>query len=108
MKIHLRKRLGSLSADNEKKGKKQMSSLYLSFNLKKGDKTRYEWLNLHVFTNPKTNLEKDHNKATNQLAESVRAKRVLDFQTTNHGFISSVKGKTDFLQFFKLLTDSAS
>ena len=40
MKIHLRKRLGSLSADNEKKGKKQMSSLYLSFNLKKGDKTK--------------------------------------------------------------------
>ena len=105
MKIHLRKRLGSLSAENEKKGKKQMSSLYLSFNLKKGDKTRYEWLNLHVFTNPKTNLEKDHNKATNQLAESVRAKRLLDFQTTNHGFISSVRGKTDFLQFFKMLTD---
>ena len=65
IKIHLRKRLGSLSADNEKKGKKQMSSLYLSFNLKKGDKTRYEWLNLHVFTNPKTNLQKDHKNLPN-------------------------------------------
>ena len=105
MKIHLRKRVGRIPSENNKKGKKQMTSLYLTYNLKQGDKIRYEWLNLHVFENPKTNLEKDHNKETFQLAESIRAKRLLDMQTSAHGFISNVKGKLSFLDYFKTLVD---
>ncbi len=105
MKIHLRKRVGKISADKEKKGKKQMSSLYLSYSLKPGDKIRYEWLNLHIYETPKTNIEKDHNKETMILAESIRAKRIMDFQTTNHGFISSTKSKMSFLDYFKSIVD---
>ena len=95
MKIHLRKRIGRLSAESLKKGKKQMSSLYLAYTPHQGSKVQYEWLNLQVFESPKANIEKDHNKETMQLAESIRAKRLLDAQTTSHGFVGSVKGKID-------------
>jgi len=105
MKIHLRKRIGRLSQENEKKGKKRMSSLYLAYRPKPGSKVRYEWLNLQVFENPKTNLEKDHNKETMLLAESIRAKKLIDFQTTSNGFVSSVKGKINFIDYFQKLTD---
>lgn len=105
MKIHLRKRVGRLSQENEKKGKKQMASLYLAYNLRPGSKIQYDWLNLHVFVSPKTNNEKDHNKETMSLAESIKAKRIIDQQTTNHGFTSSVKGKISFLNYFKKLAD---
>ncbi|SDW41551.1 Site-specific recombinase XerD [Hydrobacter penzbergensis] len=105
MKIHLRKRVGRLSAGNEKRGKKQMASLYLTCIPRPGAKVQYEWLNLHVYENPKTNIEKDHNKETMLLAESVKAQRILDHQTTGHGFVSSVKGKVGFLDYFKKLAD---
>ncbi|MBS1578304.1 MAG: site-specific integrase [Bacteroidetes bacterium] len=105
MKIHLRKRAGRLSPQKEKKGKKQMSSLYLAYRLKPGNKTKYEWLNLHIYEAPKTNIEKDHNKETLLLAESIKARRIIDYQTSNHGFVSSVKSKTSFLNYFKMLVD---
>lgn len=105
MKIHLRKRVGRLSQEKEKNGKKQMASLYLAYSLRPGTKIKYEWLNLQIFESPKTNIEKDHNKTTMQLAESIRAKRLLDQQTTTHGFISGVKGKIAFLDYFKKLAD---
>lgn len=104
MKIHLRKRIGRLSSENEKRGKKLMSSLYLAYNNTRS-KTQYEWLNLHIFETPKTNLERDHNKQTMMLAESIRAKRLIEQQTTNHGFVSNVKGKISFLDYFKKLAD---
>jgi integrase len=99
MRIHLRKRASKLSGDSTPKGTKKMSSLYLAFQTPR-QKTRYEWLKLYVFETPKTNLEKEHNKETMQLAESVRAKRMLDFQTTGNGFTSSEKGKISFLDYF--------
>jgi integrase len=105
MKIHLRKRVGKLSEEKEKKGKKQMSSLYLAYNIRPGAKVQYEWLNLHIFETPKTNIEKDHNKETMLLAESIKAKRLLDQQTSSHGFASAVKGKVSFLDYFKKLAD---
>lgn len=105
MKIHLRKRVGRLSQENEKKGKKQMASLYLAYNLRPGSKVQYEWLNLQIFVSPKSNIEKDHNKETMSLAENIRAKRLIDQQTTSHGFTSSIKGKISFLDYFKKLAD---
>jgi hypothetical protein len=105
MKIHLRKRVGRLSEKNENKGKRQMASLYLAYIIRPGAKVQYEWLNLHIYENPKTNTEKDHNKETMLLAESIKAKRLLDQQTSNHGFASAVKGKVRFLDYFKKLAD---
>ena len=105
MRVHLRKRVGKLSEDNKAKGKKQMSSLYLIYQQNAGDKPKYEWLNLHIYETPKTNLEKDHNKATQLLAESIRSKRLLDMQAQPHGFVSGVKGKVSFLDYFKSLVE---
>lgn len=105
MKIHLRKRVGRLSEKSKENGKKQMSSLYLAYISRPGAKVQYEWLNLHIFENPKTNIEKDHNKQTMILAESIKAKRLLDQQTSNHGFASNIKGKVSFLQYFKKMAD---
>ncbi|HVU54941.1 MAG TPA: phage integrase SAM-like domain-containing protein [Puia sp.] len=83
---------------------KKKSSLYFAFQAPR-QKTRYEWLKLYVYENPKTNLEKEHNKETMQLAESIRAKRLLDFQATRNGFTSSEKGKIPFLDYFRQMAD---
>ena len=104
MRIHLRKRASQLSGNNTAKRTKKMSSLYLSFQAPR-QKTRYEWLKLYVYENARTNLEKEHNKETMQLAESIRAKRMLDFQTTRNGFVSSEKGKISFLDYFHHLAE---
>ena len=63
------------------------------------------WLKLYLFETPKTNLEKEHNKETQMLAESIRAKRMLDFQTTGKGFVSNELGKISFLDYFNHLTE---
>jgi integrase len=104
MRIHLRKRGSKLSGDSSVKGKKKMSSLYLTYQMPR-QKTKYEWLKLYLFENPKTNLEKEHNKETLKLAESIRAKRLLDVQTTRNGFTSSERGKISFLDYFSQLSE---
>ena len=58
-----------------------------------------------MYDKPKTNLEKDHNKETIKLAETIRAKKIIDSQTTAHGFISSVKSRIGFVSYFKRLTE---
>ncbi len=104
MRIHLRKRKSQLSEVKIAKGQKQMTSLYLAFQAP-GKKVRYQWLKLYLYEFPKTNLEKEHNKETIKLAESIKAKRTLDFQTTKNGFVSAERGKIDFLQFFEKMVD---
>jgi len=103
MKIYLRMRKSTASPT---KGKKPMSSLYLTIKTRPGAKLKYEWLGLHIYEKAKTNLEKDFNKETLLLAESIRAKRLIDLQTTANGFISSVKSKISFLDYFQKLTES--
>jgi integrase len=107
MRIHLRKRKSQLSAEKIVKGQKQMTSLYLAFQAP-GKKVRYQWLKLYLYESPKTNLEKEHNKETLKLAESIKAKRTLDFQTTKNGFVSAERGKIDFLDFFEKMVNQKS
>ena len=108
MKIYLLKRKGQLSDDSAKKGKKRMISLYLIYHFGPHRKREYEFLNLHLYDKPKTTLEKDHNKETMRLAETIKAKKVLDEQTTSHGFVSNIKGKVDFLEYFKSVVNKKS
>jgi integrase len=105
MTIYLRKQRGRLSADNEKKGKSRKVSLYLVYHSGGGKKREYEHLKLYLYDKPRNTLEKDHNKETLKLAETIKAKRILDFQSSAHGFVSNVKTKISFLSFFKELTD---
>ncbi len=105
MTIYLRKQRGHLSTENEKKGKSRKNSLYLVYHYGPGQKRQYEHLKLYLYDKPKNAIEKDHNKETLQLAEAIKAKRVLDSQSSSHGFVSNVKTKIGFLAFFKNLTN---
>jgi integrase len=81
-------------------------SLYLDFYpaLKSpltGKNTRREFLGLHVFGNPKSKLERDHNRKTYELAETIHAERTLDIQAGNYYFLVKKPNQVDFLAWFK-------
>jgi len=103
MRIYLRIRIGQISKENQSKGKTRKNSLYLLY--VDGKDRNYEFLKLYVYDKPKTAIEKQHNKETMQLAESIKAQKVLDYQSTAHGFVSSVRSKIGFLTFFKNMVD---
>lgn len=103
MRIYLRQRKGQISKENQSKGKIQKNSLYLLY--VNGQSRNYEFLKLYVYEKPRTNIEKEHNKETFKLAEAIKAQKILDAQSTSHGFVSNVKSKTGFLAYFKMLVD---
>lgn len=105
MKIYLLKRRGQLSKESELKGRSRKISLYFAYHFGPNQKRECEWLDLQLFDKPKNQIEKDHNKQTLQLTENIRAKRMLDEQSTSHGFISRVKSRMCFIAFFKALVD---
>ena len=81
-------------------------SLYLDFypalkNPLTGKNTRREFLGLHVFGNPKSKLERDHNRKTYELAETIHAERTLDIQAGNYYFLVKKPNQVDFLAWFK-------
>ena len=81
-------------------------SLYLDFypalkNPLTGKNTRREFLGLHVFGNPKSKLERDHNRKTYELAETIHAERTLDIQAGNYDFLVKKPNQVDFLAWFK-------
>lgn len=105
MKVYLLKRKGQLSDENQKNGKSRKISLYLVYHYGSDQKREYEFLNLFLYDKPKINLEKDHNKETLKLAETIRAQKIIDDQSAAHGFVSSVRSKIGFIEYFKKLTD---
>ena len=105
MKIYLRIRKGQLSKENADKGKLRKDSFYLMYHDSRNSKREYEFLKLFIYDKPKTENENQHNKETKQLAETIRSQKVLDIQSRQHGFISSVRGKIGFLTYFKTLVD---
>lgn len=97
MKVTLRK----------KKLKNNRESLYLDiYNPEShSDKRRRETIGLQIFTNPKTALEKTHNKETLVLAENIKAKRQLELQSSSNGFRSKELLKLNFIEYFQKLTN---
>jgi len=99
MKVHLRKR---------KQTKSGSISLYLEIyngttTSSKGkaiNKRKYEYLNLYLIDKPKTSIDKQHNKDTLQLAESIKAKRELEIQNGLYGFTNSFKQSINFIDYF--------
>src|SRR4051812_32566438 len=81
-------------------------SLYLDFyppivNPETGKPTRREFLNLHLYTKPKNYIDKNHNKETLSLAETIKAQRQIDIHNRRFGFLAAKKFEADFIQFFK-------
>lgn len=80
-------------------------TLYLDFyppipNPETGKLTRREFLKLYLLDRPKTEVEKNYNKETKQLARDIAAERQLEVNAKNYGFFSKVKHNSDFVQYF--------
>jgi integrase len=105
MKIYLLKRKGRLSKENLEKGRPVKVSLYLMYHFGPNQKREYEWLDLFLYDKPKNQIQKDHNKQTWQLAETIKAKKMLEDQTSAHGFVSKIKSRICFVAYFKTLVD---
>jgi integrase len=105
MKVYLLERKSTISKQSQQTGRVKKTTLFLAYHYGPGQKREYENLKLFIYEQPKTQLERDHNKETWTLAETIKARKILDAQSTAHGFVSSIRGKMCFLQFFKKLVD---
>lgn len=105
MRIYLKIREGKLSKKSIEKGRVKMNSIFLMFHDGDTKKRSYEFLKLYLFDKPKNLIEKEHNKETLLLAESVKAQKTLEYQSKKHGFVSSVSGKIGFLEYFNQLVE---
>jgi len=90
---------------NRKKGTK--TSLYLDI-YNKG-RRYYEYLELYLIPEPTkgklTKEQKETNKETLALAESIRAKKQVEIQNGIYGFLNKAKTKGSFLKYFEMLTE---
>lgn len=65
----------------------------------------YEYLNLYLIDKPKTPIDKQHNKDTLQLAESIKAKRELEIKNGLYGFTNEFNQSTNFIDYFTALME---
>lgn len=79
------------------------TSLYLDYYHKGKRKTEY--LKLYLDPNAKTKEQKEVNKKTLQLAETIRAQRQIEIQNGNFGFRDTEKLKGSFLAYMRLLAE---
>ena len=88
-----------------RKGKK--ISLYLDY-YSKGNRSS-EYLKLYLYPDPDkgklTKLQKEHNKETLLLAETIQAKRQLEIQSGIYGFQDQAKLKASFIKYVELQTE---
>ncbi|WP_161891167.1 site-specific integrase [Pontibacter russatus] len=66
-----------------------------------GKLTRREFLSLYIYDKPKASLDKEHNKETKALAENIRAKRQIEVQNGQYGFLHKKKLSTQFIDYYK-------
>ena len=64
-----------------------------------------EPLNLYLYATPKTKPEKQHNKETMQLVEQIKAKRIAEAASGQHGFTDTNKLSTNFYAFFNKIME---
>ena len=79
--------------------------LRLSLDIYANGKSRYENLKLFLYEKPATVAEREHNKRTKSLAESIMAKRILEMQDGNYNAVTGFKSQASFIQYFKRLTN---
>ncbi|HLV14469.1 MAG TPA: phage integrase SAM-like domain-containing protein, partial [Xanthomarina sp.] len=80
-----------------------MTSLYLDYYHKGKRKTEY--LKLYLDPKAKSKDEKEVNKKTLQLAETIRARRQIEIQNGVYGFRDNEKLKASFVTYVELLTE---
>jgi integrase len=77
----------------EKKLSDGRRSLYLD--IYRNGRRAYEFLEIYLTT------DRQKNKEARELAESIRAKRELEYKTGDYGFSPQFKKKVNFLEYFK-------
>ena len=82
------------------------SSLYLDYyppipHPDTGKLTRREFLGLYMFDKPRKLLDKEQNKETLGLAETIRAQRQIDVQKGAYGFLSDRQRHSCFITYFE-------
>ncbi len=80
----------------EKKLSSGKISLYLD--IYHNGKRYYDFLRLYI------TKDRAANKEIKKLAESIRSKRELEIQNSDHGFIPQFKKKINFVEYFEKLT----
>lgn len=93
-----------------KKIANNMFSLYLDYypsiiNPKSGKESRREFLNLKIHQLPKSEIQTSHNKETILLAETIRAKRLLQLRNREYGFKENIKLDVNFIEFYKSIVE---
>ena len=100
MKITVEKRLN-------KAGDKQSIRLvywygsYTNTDGKLKHNRKIEQLDVFLYATPKTSVEKQHNKEITNLVENIRAKRITEAATGQHGFTDLAKLNANFYAFFR-------
>ena len=78
-------------------------SLYLDIYHKDG-KRDYEFLKLYLIPE-KTRADKEKNKQTMQLAQSILGKRLVEMQNGDYGFKSQFAEDTLFFDYYRAMTE---
>lgn len=85
-------------------------SLYLDYyppiiNPNSGKETRREFLKLKIHANPKTDVDKIHNKETIEFAELIRSKRLIQLRDKEYGFKENVSMHVNFVAFYEVIIE---
>ena len=62
---------------------------------------KFETLEYFLYTTPRNKAERDHNKINLEMAEKVKAKRLLDEQNEQYGFAGQFKIRTNLVEFIR-------
>ncbi len=92
MKVTLRKRT-----------KGSRIRLYLDY-YNEGDR-KTESLKLFLISNPRTPIERTHNKKTLELAQTIQAQRQIELQNGEYGFRDKEKQKGSLIVYMRMLAD---
>lgn len=79
--------------------------LRLSLDIYSNGKSHYENLKLFLYEKPVTSTEREHNKRTKNLADTILAKRVIEMQEGNYNVVTGFKSQASFIKYFKQLTN---
>ena len=81
-----------------------MKSVYLQFypgiRDSKGEIVKYEFLNLEVYSNPKTKEQRLFNKTIEEISESIRCQRYIQIVKRDYNFLGKDNLEGDFLEYF--------
>ncbi len=87
----------------------EMQSIYLVFNPAipniKGRPVKTECLNLEIYTNPRNQIQAQHNRQIIEIAECVRCTRYLQIVKRDFSFLSQARLDEDFLMYFRMNGD---